>query len=619
MNERVAVMTPGRRALTHAVILFICGTGLYVESVSHDFHYDDFHSLVENPHIRSLANPGRFLLDPTQFSTHSQNAMYRPILLASYAVNYAFDGLHSRGYHLVNVLLHGVNGILVYGLVLALSRSALLAFLAACIFAIHPINSEPVNYVSSRSELLMAGFFLASCLAYNRFRESGRVDKRLLWYGLSIVAAAGALLSKSVAIVIAGAWALSDRLKFGRGWRSRLPYYLPVVVVGAVYLIFTRTMVGKALLTPVRPLDLQVLTQVKAWVYYLLLVIMPVKQSVEHQFFPAVGWLQAAPLWAGLFLVSVAWVAIRSRDHVLDWVGAWWVLVLAPTALVPLIVLVNEHRLYLAVPAFCAVTGFALSQLGGRSRVAPFLTVAYFLALAVLTMQRTQVWESELSLWQDAAAKGPLMVKPHLRYGDALVLAAEKAAEAEDRRELVASAEAAYVKAVELRPRHPGARNNLGLLLLNEGRLAAAEIQFRTLLEASPDIAPARLNLGRLLLQQDRWQEAETEYQAALQYGDTGGIAQGFLAHIAYAYRSDAERALNYYRQALALAVVPQAHYLVGQGAALAALNRFDEAKVAYRGALKEEPNTWRPGLTSAICIVGSTMNRGPLRPMGGW
>lgn len=92
--------------------------------------------------------------------------------------------------------------------------------------------------------------------------------------------------------------------------------------------------------------------------------------------------------------------------------GAWWVLVRAPTALVPLIVLVNEHRLYLAVPAFCAVIRFALCQLGGRSRVAPILTVAYFLAVTILTMQRTQNWESELRLWQDVAAKGPLMVKP---------------------------------------------------------------------------------------------------------------------------------------------------------------------------------------------------------------
>ena len=162
-------------------------------------------------------------------------------------------------------------------------------------------------------------------------------------------------------------------------------------------------------------------------------------------------------------------------------------------------------------------------------------------------------------------------------------------AEREGRGALLARAEAAYLQAVELRPLHPGARNNLGLLYLNGGRLAAAEVQFRTLLKVSPDIAPARLNLGRLLLQQNRWQEAEAEYEAALRYGDTGGIAQGFRGNIAYRYRSDAERALRYYEQAIALAVEPEASYLVGRGAALVVLNKYSEAEVAYLAALKAD------------------------------
>ena len=169
------------RTIAHAVILFVCGTGIYIEAVGHRFHYDDFHSIVENPHIRTLANVGRFFLDPSQFSTHGHNPMYRPVVLASYAVNHAVDGLNPRGYHLFNVLLHGINGILVYALLRALTPTAV-AFFAACLFAIHPINSEAANYVSSRSEMLMAGFFLASCIAWVRFGATGR----WLWYCLAL-------------------------------------------------------------------------------------------------------------------------------------------------------------------------------------------------------------------------------------------------------------------------------------------------------------------------------------------------------------------------------------------------------------------------------------------------
>ena len=572
-----------RLGITHAIILVICATGLYIESVGHEFHYDDFHSLVENPHIRSLVNLSDFFVDPTRFSSHSHNAMYRPVLLTTYALNHALDGLDPRGYHLFNVVLHGINCILVWGLVGAITGNPALAFLSACLFAIHPINSEAVNYVSSRSEMLMAGFFMSACLAYLRFAETGRKS----WYVIALLSSAVALLSKSVGIVIPGAWAVIDRAKLGRGWRRKIAYYLPLLALAIIYLIFTRGVVGKALLTPVRSLDLQVLTQVKAWVYYFNLIVMPVNLSVEHQFFSALGWFEAANVWAILFLLSLAWVLFRSGP--LGWAGAWWALVLAPTALVPLIVLVNEHRLYLAFPAIGLSIAYYLCRLRSAP-LATFFTVLYFLTLAVLTLQRTAVWEGELSLWGDAAGKGPLMLKPHLRYGDALVKSAAEAREPDAKRKLVTAAEAAYLWAVQLRPQHPGARNNLGLLYLNDGRLADAKEQFSGLLEVSPDIAPARLNLARVLLMQKRWREAEQQYLSALEYGDTGGIAHGFLGHIAYTYRDDAERALRYYDQAIQLATSADLNHLVGRGAALAALSRGEEAEEAYRAAIRVNP-----------------------------
>ncbi|MSR84369.1 MAG: hypothetical protein EXS58_15845 [Candidatus Latescibacteria bacterium] len=149
------------------VLVFLAASGLYLNTWGHGFHYDDFHSLVNNPHIRTLAEVPAFFRDPTLFSANPESAMYRPLLLVSYALNYAVGGLQPAGYHLANALLHGINAGLVHRLLLALGQGGL-ALPAAFIFGLSPVNSEAVNYVSSRSELLMASFFLLACLAHLR-------------------------------------------------------------------------------------------------------------------------------------------------------------------------------------------------------------------------------------------------------------------------------------------------------------------------------------------------------------------------------------------------------------------------------------------------------------------
>ena len=122
-----------------------------------------------------------------------------------------------------------------------------------------------------------------------------------------------ALLSKSVAIVLVASLALGDWL-LGRRLRECWMRYLPFVGLGLAYLILTREVVGKALLTPVRSLDLQFLTQVKGAVYYALLGIMPVKLSVEHQFYPATSLAEPVVVAASLLLVSLVGLL---------WRGGW--------------------------------------------------------------------------------------------------------------------------------------------------------------------------------------------------------------------------------------------------------------------------------------------------------
>lgn len=545
-------------------LVSLVAAGLYFNTWGHGFHYDDFHSLVNNPHIRTLAEVPAFFRDPTLFSANPESAMYRPVLLVSYALNYAAGGIQPGGYHLVNALLHGLNAGLVHRLLLALGQGGL-ALPAAFIFGLSPVNAEAVNYVSSRSELLMASFFLLACLAQLRGGWAGGVA------GLG--AGVLALLTKSVAAVLVPALALCAWYREGWGeLRRRWAILLAFAGLVLGYVLFTRELVGQALLDPIRPHGMQLWTQLKAGVYYLLLLVMPVHLSAEHQFSLARGPGEGAVLASAALLLSLGlalWPWKRGR-----FAGAWVLLLLLPTALVPLVVLVNEHRLYLAIFGFSLALAWAFGELAPRRRpVAWGAFGLYNIMLALLILERSQAWVDELSLWQDAAHKAPLMLKPHLRLGDALAGQGR-----------LAEAEAEYLRAVALRPQHPGARNNLGSLYMKQSRLAEAQAQFAALLQSSPDNIPARLNLGAVLLAQEQWQEAAEQYRQALALGEGEGEAEEKLGLIALKYQGLPEQALDHFDRALARRRHPQ--LLVLRGVALRALQRSAEAEVAYRQAL---------------------------------
>ena len=574
-------------------VLVVVSSALYAPSIGNDFHYDDFHSIVHNPNIRALAEVPAFFMDPSRFSSNPQSAMYRPVLMAAFAANYAADGLRPAGYHFVNVALHSCNVVLVQWLGLALGLGASVAAVGAFLFAVNPLHSEAVNYVSIRSELLMAFFFLAACCAHLRFART----RALSWYALALALSLFAICSKSVAVTLAIALPLCDAYLQGReAVLSRWRIYAGYGVVALSYVAVSRQVIDRALLEPVRGLDVQLFTQLKGIAYYATLVIVPVRLSPEHQFFVSRSLdgtvVAAAALVASTLLLAV----LARRGKTFRLAVTWSAVVLAPSLVVPLIVLVNEHRLYPPGAVLALAAALAFADFCRRHNGVAASGVALYTCLFVaLTLQRGPSWSDELSLWSDAAAKAPLMVKPHLRLADAQSAAGLRAeAEATSRADvqfaagLIAEAEASYQVALSLRPQHVAARNNLGRLYLREGRLEEAEAHFRVLLATSPDHVAARLNLASTQLRSGRWQDAQREYQTSLRYGHTGGRAQGQLGRIALGYGGDPKLAVRYLSEAIELSPTREhPDLLVSRGVALKALGRVEESEADYASALR--------------------------------
>ena len=534
MKELIDILMTRR----YAAILLILGSAalVYANSLDNAFQYDDRHSIVENVHIRNLENMGPFFHRPELFSRDVDKAMYRPLLLATYALNYAWSEYEVYSYHWVNVALHALCSLLVWLILQELGFPICMALLGGLLFAVHPIASEPVNYISSRSELLGALGLLASFWTYRRSLGENGIGMRL-W---SLFFFCMGLLGKSVAITLP-ALLLSADYYSGKVDRRVWARYMPYLAVAAGYLIIVREFVFKAVAAaPVRTLDVQLGTQLKALVYYAKLVVLPSHLNVHHAFAESTP-LALAALGSAALLLSLAFLVSRARGRrSAIFMGlSWMIITLLPTLLVPLNVLVNEHRLYLPLVGFVIL----ICGLRGLARLSGLLwgTPVALALLAALTLGRNNAWHSEYSLWADAAHKAPGEVRAYVYMGNA--------AKEEGR---FVEAISRFERALEIEPDNIEARNNLGNVYKAQGQYGRAVQIYKELLEARPNLADVRYNLAHALQRDENYAAALANYRMVSEHSFHYNHALNNSGTI-FEKQSVLDSALVYYGRALYL------------------------------------------------------------------
>src|SRR3989304_10499822 len=146
------------------LILLIVLTGIvYLNSLNNGFHFDDYHHIVKNKHIRSLSNIPRFFIDMNTFSFSDESSShYRPLVLVSHAVNYSIGRLNPAGYHIMSLTFHIGTAFLLYLILKTMLGGGFIPLASALIFAVHPFNSEVVNYITARSSVMSGFFYLLS-------------------------------------------------------------------------------------------------------------------------------------------------------------------------------------------------------------------------------------------------------------------------------------------------------------------------------------------------------------------------------------------------------------------------------------------------------------------------
>lgn len=542
---------------------------VYANSLDNSFHYDDEHSIQKNIHIRDLGNFTRFFTDPSTFSVDHDKGMFRPLLLVSYALNYAYGEYDVASYHVVNLGLHAAIACLLWALIVALGAGRQTALVAGLLFALHPLGSEPVNYISSRSESIAALFYVGALLAFVA-KGAHETNRYRIVSWLCLVAG---LLSKSSAITLPVVLLLYDLVflsdfnlpRLLRTFaRRHLGYWL--IALTYIAIITANSFLTNSLSRRVRGMDEQLLTQSKALAYYAKLLIWPHGLNVEHQFGVS-STVETAVVVALLLLLSSAillvW-AFRRRWRGTFFLITWAFISLAPVVIMPLNVLVNERRLYIPAVAFCAGLALVLHSRYLR-RYATALSAVVLFLYAGLTWQRNEVWHDNFSLWSDAVAKAPHMPRVHLYMGNthkdaAMLLPAENP-------ETAAHWEQArfyFRRAIELEPGRGDlalrALNNLGAVSFVLRDIDAAEKAYRRAVELNPDYADALVNLGTIYHERGRVErdpalsqalltEAVEFYRRALRLLPNHADAWANMG-LAYFDMSDFERAVQSYDKA---------------------------------------------------------------------
>jgi protein O-mannosyl-transferase len=539
----------------------------YWSSFSGALVFDDGPAISGNPTIRQLW-PLSVPLSPPAGTTLAA----RPVANLSFALNHALTGDAAWGYHAGNLLIHALSALLILGIVrrtLVLPRSGFdagrdslpIAAAVALLWGVHPLGTEAVTYVVQRVESLTAFFVLLSLYGFIRAADAGG---RTAWLVLSSAACFIADGTKEVAVVAPALILLFDALfvseSLGGSLRGRKAYYLSLTAGWLLLLALGAasgwSRAGSAGFGQQVSAGAYWLTQAEATCRYLRLAVWPSPLVFDYGTYLTSGMVRAAPYV--LLVAALVWAtatALMKRSP-LSYAGAWFLLILAPTALIPVATqTMAEHRAYLPLAAVVLWGVLAIRRLtgGGWGTWATLGVLA--VVLGTMTYARNSVYRSDVSVWTATARDWPTNARAHCSLGDALsrqpgempraiveyreaIRLHENYADAhtdlgvalEQAAGGIGEAISEFKRAIEIRPGSAEAHNDLAMALGQSGRPDEARHELEEAIRLRPDYSDAECNLGILLLRTGEASQARPHLERACQLDPANARAELFLA-----------------------------------------------------------------------------------------
>jgi len=507
----------------------------------------------------------------------------RPILSLSFALNYAFGKYNVWGYHLVNLAIHILAALALYGIVrrtLLTGRlkekfaphSTAIAWITAAIWLVHPIQTESVTYIVQRAESLMGLFYLLT--VYSAIRAMQPEYSRL-WLILSVVFCALGMATKEVMVTAPLMVLLYDRAfmatAFTAAVKKRWPLYLGLAatwIVLAVVMTSAPRSDTVGFSVDIKPFD-YAMNQCLSLVQYLKLCLWP-RPLCLYYCWPVIrvwGLILPSLLMIAVMVAVTLWGFVRNLAW--SYPLVWFFTILAPTSsFVPIADIIFEHRVYLSLAGLViiAVTlGWLLLELitkqinlgKTKSWLGLGIATAAIVAMTTGTIYRNRDYQNGLSIWQSVVKAAPSSYKGHYNLGNQFKKQGE-----------IDEAIKCYLKALKIKPDYVNGHLGLGNILKSQGRFKEAADHYRQILLKDPNHTEANFNLG------------------------VTSHLQGRL-----------DRAVDYYRRAIEL----KPDYVgvhSNLGAALLSQGNFDEAVSHFNSALKIDPNNAGANNNLAYAII---------------
>jgi len=627
VNIKTAILKNNSRILCLGILVILVGV-VYGQTLFSSFHFDDRSSILLNPVLRNGSDTirGLWLYWPTRF-----------IITASFYLNYQIGGMEPFGYHLVNLIIHIFNSLLVYYIILYSSEKIRPngtgekywpALAGAMIFALHPIQTQAISYIAQRAASLAATFYLAGFLLY--IQANRRRSK--LYYLFAWLSGAAAMLAKEMSVTFPLAIILWDIFFTGnKPERRRLRWsiflllilIIPLTVLlnsgnpkyndsgqlggGKISAGFEKISGGVE-----APARLTYgLTQIRVFTTYLRLILIPVNQNLDYDFPAVSSCFNPEIIFSSILIISIligAVLLLRYKKSAAAFGIIFFFLTLLPeSSFIPIRDLIFEHRLYLPVLGLA----FVVAELDFSSRKLLIFFSLITLMLSALTFARNRIWMDEITLWTDTVNKSPGKARPYNNLG---YLFNQDKQYAKARRTLeqaikiapdypegmvnlaisyknmdeLARAEEICRRALDIKPGYPEGHNILGDILRLREDLSEAEREYRRAIELNPGLAAARNNLANLYREMGKPELAEEQYGKTLREGEDNPVFMNNIG-LNLLEQGRSEEAIRSFRKAIALdPELAPAHYNLGN--ALFEKGDLEDARKSFRKALKVDP-----------------------------
>ena len=553
--------------LGYCLLISLLGVLFFSNHLNNPFQFDSVAYIVNNANLK---NPETLL----SFEFWKKEFLARGLLRISLALNAYLDDFRPFGYHIFNLAFHILNALLLF-FVLEKSlrrfgmeavgwgseRIRSVSFFSAVFFLCHPIQTESVIYIMSRSEVIASTFYLAGFLLFQQLLE--RSSTSHLQYGLYFLSIfLIALVGFSVKQIVATLPAImilyylcscpdhSPALQFLKKWR----WAITGIIAGVAGFLFYKLLTDETfLIGPSRPEEMvgrakYMLSQPSVIVfYYLKMLLFPMNLNIDPDIAVVtsfLSWNFLLPMFCIAFLLLCSLKVFKTRF--VFFFLCWFFIILSPSSsIVTLHDLAAEHRTYLASAGIFILFACGVAEVTcrwGETRPLNITLIFCVFALGIMTMKRNAVWQSELSLWQDTHQKSPHKLRPLINLARA--------------HSLEGNSEKAIQYYQESLVKGPGvfATNyNLGALYLEKGLVTDALRHFQLASRIEPEIPEPFAKLGEIYLSQKNFKLADSYFKRAVELNPRSSKVFKNLGVVNFYHLNRPKQGLAYFTRSLNL------------------------------------------------------------------